>query len=337
MVRFVNSGTEAVMSALRLARGATQRDVIVKCAGCYHGHVDAMLVAAGSGATTHGNPSSPGVPESITANTAIVPYNDLVAARLVFEQLPGKIAAFIVEPVCGNMGVVLPEPGYLQGLRDLCTQNGTLLIFDEVMTGFRVGHRGAQGLFNVTPDLTCLGKIIGGGLPVGAYGGRRDLMEQVCPAGPIYQAGTLSGNPLAMAAGIATLQLLEDEATYELLENLTARLQTGLQEAAAEAGVALSVQRCGSMITPFFVKNPGDIVKNYAEALGCDTAAFGRFFKVMLDGAPAEAPAPGSAATGVMLPPSQFEAWFVSTAHTEADIDATIDLARLALKAAKGA
>ena len=335
MVRFVNSGTEATMSALRLARGATGRDVIVKCAGCYHGHVDALLVQAGSGATTHGNPSSPGVPASITANTAIVPYNDLAAAQAVFEQLPGAIAAFVVEPVCGNMGVVLPEPGYLQGLRDLCTKHGALLIFDEVMSGFRVAWGGAQNLYGIRPDITCLGKIIGGGLPVGAYGGRRDLMERISPAGPIYQAGTLSGNPLAMAAGLATLELLEDGAVYELLEHLAARLQEGLVAAAAEANV--SVQRCGSMITPFFLGgNSPKTIRNYAEALTCDTAAYARFFKVMLDGGVAEAGVARPVdSSGVMLPPAQFEAWFVSSAHTEGDIDATIDLARAAFKAAK--
>ncbi|MEI8195800.1 MAG: glutamate-1-semialdehyde 2,1-aminomutase [Phycisphaerae bacterium] len=335
MVRFVNSGTEATMSALRLARGATGRDVIVKCAGCYHGHVDALLVQAGSGATTHGNPSSPGVPASITANTAIVPYNDLAAAQAVFEQLPGAIAAFVVEPVCGNMGVVLPEPGYLQGLRDLCTKHGALLIFDEVMSGFRVAWGGAQNLYGIRPDITCLGKIIGGGLPVGAYGGRRDLMERISPAGPIYQAGTLSGNPLAMAAGLATLELLEDGAVYELLEHLAARLQEGLVAAAAEANV--SVQRFGPMITPFFLGgNSPKTIRNYAEALTCDTAAYARFFKVMLDGGVAEAGVARPVdSSGVMLPPAQFEAWFVSSAHTEGDIDATIDLARAAFKAAK--
>ena len=338
MVRFVNSGTEATMSALRLARGATGRDIIIKCAGCYHGHVDALLVQVGSGATTHGHPSSPGVPASITANTAIVPYNDLPAAQAVFEQLDGGVAAFIIEPVCGNMGVVLPEPAYLQGLRDLCDQHGALLIFDEVMSGFRVAWGGAQNLFKIRPDITCLGKIIGGGLPVGAYGGRRDLMEQISPAGPIYQAGTLSGNPLAMAAGLATLELLEDGTVYTLLEHLTARLHAGLVQAAAEATMAVSVQRCGSMITPFFLGNTSPkTIRNYAEALTCDTAAYARFFKVMLDGGvagSAEAAAP-RAATGVMLPPAQFEAWFVSSAHTEGDIDATIDLARAAFKAAK--
>jgi glutamate-1-semialdehyde 2,1-aminomutase len=344
MVRFVNSGTEAVMSALRLARGATKRDLIVKCAGCYHGHVDAMLVQAGSGATTHGHPSSPGVPESVTANTAIVPYNDLDAAHALFKELGPKIAAFALEPICGNIGVVAPKPGYLEGLRELCDKHGTLLLFDEVMTGFRVAFGGAQSLYSVRPDITTLGKIIGGGLPVGAYGGKPELMNQISPAGPIYQAGTLSGNPLAMAAGLATLALLETGDIYTQLEALAARLQTGLLAAAATAGVPVSVQRVGSMITPFFLSpkqaeaarplsgetnTTPQLVNNYADALACDTGAYARFFKVMLDGA--------ADGVGVMLPPSQFEAWFVSSAHTEADIDATIELAAAGMKAAKGA
>lgn len=338
MVRFVNSGTEATMSAIRLARGATKRDVLVKCAGCYHGHADSLLVQAGSGATTHGHPSSPGVPESVTANTALVPYNDIDAAAKIFESLGGKIAVFAVEPICGNIGVVAPKPGYLQGLRELCDKYGALLLFDEVMTGFRVAFGGAQSLYGVRPDLTCLGKIIGGGLPVGAYGGKPELMNQVSPAGPIYQAGTLSGNPLAMAAGLATLEILEQPETYTLLESLTARLQAGLIDASTKAGVTVSVQRVGSMITPFFLSpaqaeaakklsgesasSPPQIINHYADALACDTAAYAKFFKAMLDG-------------GVMLPPSQFEAWFVSTAHTEADIDATIELAAAAFAATK--
>ena len=337
MIRFVNSGTEATMSAIRLARGATKRDVVVKCAGCYHGHVDSLLVQAGSGATTHGHPSSPGVPESVTANTAIVPYNDIDAAAKVFEAIGVKIAVFAIEPICGNIGVVAPKAGYLEGLRELCDKYGALLLFDEVMTGFRVAYGGAQSLFQVRPDITCLGKIIGGGLPVGAYGGKAELMNQISPAGPIYQAGTLSGNPLAMAAGLATLELLENTDVYTALESLTARLQAGLLNSAATAGVPISVQRVGSMITPFFLSaaqaeiarplsnetntNP-QLINNYADALACDTARYAKFFKHMLDG-------------GVMLPPSQFEAWFVSSAHTEADIDATIELAAGAFAAAK--
>jgi glutamate-1-semialdehyde 2,1-aminomutase len=321
MVRFVNSGTEATMSALRLARGVTRRDVIVKCAGCYHGHVDALLVDAGSGATTHGHPSSPGVPETVTHNTAVVPYNDLEAATRVFEKFSGKIAAMVVEPVCGNIGVVLPDAGYLQGLRDLCDKHGGLLIFDEVMTGFRVAFGGAQALFAVRPDITCLGKIIGGGLPVGAYGASAALMQNISPAGPIYQAGTLSGNPLAMSAGIAMLEMLAQPGAYAQLEALGARLEAGLTQAAKDAGVHVSVQRCGSMITPFFTRSQR-VVRNYADALQCDTAAFGKFFKSMLD-------------AGIMIPPSQFESWFISAAHTEGDIDTTIDRARDAFKASK--
>ncbi|MGN6367158.1 MAG: glutamate-1-semialdehyde 2,1-aminomutase [Phycisphaerae bacterium] len=352
MVRFVSSGTEAVMSALRLARGATKRDIIVKCAGGYHGHADSLLVEAGSGALTHGHPSSPGVPEATTHNTAVVPFNDLGAARELFEKIGGKIAAFLVEPICGNIGVIPPVGGYLEGLRELCDKHGVLLIFDEVMTGFRVAAGSAQGLYSVRPDITCLGKIIGGGLPVGAYGGRAELMNQIAPAGPIYQAGTLSGNPLSMAAGIATLTLLEDLNVYTQLETLGARLEAGLMEAARGAGVAVAVQRVGSMVTPFFLsaaqaasQAAGEsavalggggaeavgavagaakqVVTNYADALQCDTAAYGRFFRGMLEG-------------GVMLPPSQFEAWFVSTAHTEGDIDQTIDVARGAMRGAKG-
>jgi glutamate-1-semialdehyde 2,1-aminomutase len=328
MVRFVNSGTEAVMSALRLARGATRRDLIVKCAGCYHGHVDALLVQAGSGATTHGSPSSPGVPQGVTQDTLLVPYNDLAAATEVFAKSGDKVAAFVLEPICGNMGVVPPVAGYLEGLRALCDKHGALLILDEVMTGFRVGRGGAQGLYGVKPDLTCLGKIIGGGLPVGAYGGRADLMNQVSPAGPVYQAGTLSGNPLAMAAGIATLDLLEDETAYALLESLAARLENGLREAATAAKVPIAIQRVGSMLTPFFL-SPAQAtagvqaLRNYADVLQCDTQAYAKFFRGMLD-------------RGVMLPPSQFEAWFLSTAHTEGDIDQTVDAAKEAFKAVTG-
>jgi glutamate-1-semialdehyde 2,1-aminomutase len=332
MVRFVNSGTEAVMSALRLARGATKRDVIVKCAGCYHGHVDALLVQAGSGATTHGTPSSPGIPEAVTQNTVLVAFNDLPGAADVFEKMGARIAAFVVEPICGNIGVVPPVAGYLEGLRALCDKHGALLILDEVMTGFRVGRGGAQGLYGIRPDLTCLGKIIGGGLPVGAYGGRAELMNQVSPAGPIYQAGTLSGNPLAMAAGIATLDILEDETAYTLLEALAARLENGLRDAAAGAKASVAIQRVGAMLTPFFL-SPAQtaatagaaggvpVLKNYADVLQCDTQSYAKFFRAMLD-------------RGVMLPPSQYEAWFVSTAHTEGDIDQTIDAAKEAFAAA---
>jgi len=292
--------------------------------------VDTVLVQAGSGATTHGNPSSPGIPESVTQNTALVPYNDLAAATALFEHSGSKIAAFLLEPICGNIGVVPPVPGYLEGLRALCDKHNSLLIFDEVMTGFRVSKGGAQEIYKIKPDLSCLGKVIGGGLPVGAYGGRADLMNQVSPAGPIYQAGTLSGNPLAMAAGIATLDILEDGTAYTQLEALSARLEAGLREAAANAKIPVAIQRVGSMITPFFISATqaaapasGQVLKNYADVLQCDTAAFARFFRAMLD-------------RGIMLPPSQFEAWFLSTAHTEGDIDQTIDAAKEAFAAANG-
>ena len=320
MIRFVNSGTEAAMSAIRLARAATGRDLIVKCIGCYHGHSDGLLVEAGSGALTLGTPSSPGVPKSITSGTVSVSYNDLDGAKAALEKYAGQIACFAVEPVAGNMGLVPPAAGYLQGLRDLCDQHGALLLFDEVMTGFRVAWGGAQVLYDVRPDIACLGKIIGGGLPVGAYGGSRTLMEKIAPAGPVYQAGTLSGNPLAMAAGIATLELLQESGTYEQLDRAAARLQTGLLDAAKIAGVPLVVNRVGSMVCPFFVRNPGDVVTNYAQATACDTQRFARFFNAMLD-------------NGIYLPPSQFEAWFVSLAHDDAAIDQTIEAAKKSLLA----
>jgi len=311
-VRFVNSGTEATMSAVRLARAATRRTGIIKCEGCYHGHVDALLVAAGSGATTFGSPSSPGIPDETTRHTHLVPFNDLGAVRAVCEASAGSIAAIIVEPVAGNMGCVPPQDGFLEGLRDLADARGLLLIFDEVMTGFRVARGGAAQAFGVRPDLVTLGKVIGGGLPVGAYGGRRDLMQQVSPVGPVYQAGTLSGNPLAMAAGIATLDVLAEPGTYETLEGRSARLEAGLAQAAAEAGAPARVQRVGSMLSLFF---SGEAVTDYASARRCDTAAFARFHRGMLR-------------RGVYLPPSQFEAWFVSLAHSEQDIDRTVEAAR---------
>jgi len=319
MIRFVNSGTEAVMSALRLARGFTGRKLIVKMAGGYHGHVDALLVQAGSGATTHGHPSSPGIPENVTANTLVIPFNDLPAAQAAFAKFGPQIAAIITEPVMGNIGVVLPQGGYLEGLRTLCDAAGALLIFDEVMTGFRVHPSGAQALHCIKPDLTCLGKIIGGGLPVGAYGGRRDIMNLVSPAGPVYQAGTLSGNPLAMQAGITTLRLLQDLDIYQRLDVLAKQLEDGLRQSAKAAQCAVSVQRCGSMFTPFFSPD-GAPVHNYADALLCDQAAFSKFFQVLLD-------------EGVLIPPSQFEAWFVSAAHSENDIEKTIALAEKAMRA----
>jgi glutamate-1-semialdehyde 2,1-aminomutase len=320
MVRFVNSGTEATMSAIRLARAATKRDLIVKCIGCYHGHVDGLLVQAGSGALTLGVPSSPGIPQAITSCTLLAPYNDLESARKLFESHSGKIAAFLIEPVAGNMGVVPPADGYLQGLRKLCDQHGALLVFDEVMTGFRVAWGGAQTRYGVKPDLTCLGKIIGGGLPCAAYGGPRKLMEMISPAGPVYQAGTLSGNPLAMAGGIATLEILQEGGAYEALERRSAMLAEGLIDAAESAGVPITLNRVGSMLTPFFVKEQGQHVTNFAEATSGDTARFAKFFHAMLDG-------------GVFLPPSQYEAWFVSLAHTDKVIEKTIDAAEQAFGA----
>jgi glutamate-1-semialdehyde 2,1-aminomutase len=323
MVRFVNSGTEAVMSAIRLARAATGREKIVKCVGCYHGHSDSLLVQAGSGALTLGVPSSPGVPKSITANTVLAPYNDLAAAEKIFAEHGKELACFIVEPVAGNMGVVPPAAGYLRGLRELCTKFGAILLFDEVMTGFRVAWGGAQGIYGVQPDLTCLGKIIGGGLPVGAYGGAKKIMEQVSPSGSVYQAGTLSGNPLAMTAGLETLRILKEPGVYDMLEERSAALAAGLLGAGKEAGVPLVVNRVGSMLTPFFVKGGESVVGNFEEATGCDTGAYATFFHAMLEG-------------GVFLAPSQFEAMFVGLAHGEEFIERTIGAGKLAMKDVSG-
>jgi glutamate-1-semialdehyde 2,1-aminomutase len=305
MVRLVSSGTEAAMSAIRLARGATGRDVIIKFDGCYHGHADSLLVKAGSGGATFGVPDSQGVPPALAALTVALPFNDLGAVRQTFEARGAEVAAVIVEPVAGNMGVVPPAAGFLAGLRDLCTRHGALLIFDEVITGFRIAAGGAQALYGVRPDLTCLGKIIGGGLPVGAYGGRRDLMERVAPLGGVYQAGTLSGNPLAVTAGLATLRALTDPAVYGRLETSSARLQQGIVDAAAGAGVPVTVNRVGSMLTAFFTAGP---VTDYASAKRADTKRYARYFHAMLE-------------RGVFLAPSQFEAAFVSLAHSAADID----------------
>ncbi|MFN2376425.1 MAG: glutamate-1-semialdehyde 2,1-aminomutase [Candidatus Binatia bacterium] len=311
-LRSVSSGTEATMSALRLARAATGRDAIVKFAGCYHGHSDALLVRAGSGAMTHGVPDSPGVPKSVVDLTRVARFNDLDSVRAVCDS---DVAAVIVEPVAGNMGVVPPAPGFLEGLREITTANGALLIFDEEMTGLRLGPAGYQSCTSVRPDLTTLGKIVGGGLPLAAYGGRADLMDLISPAGPVYQAGTLSGNPLAVAAGMATLDLLEGERPYEMLEESSAYLEKGLREAmGARPGC---VQRVGSMITPFFGPS---VVRNYDEALACDTARFGRFFGALIE-------------EGVWIPPSQFEAWFVSLAHLRADLDQTVAAVARALAA----
>jgi len=314
-VRFVSSGTEATMSALRAARGFTGRRKIVKFDGCYHGHADGLLVAAGSGVATLGLPGSKGVPEGTVADTLVLPFNDLQTLGEAFVRHEGQIAAVIVEPVCGNMGCVAPRQGYLQAMRDLTRRAGTVLIFDEVMTGFRLARGGAQQLYDITPDMTCLGKIVGGGLPAAAYGGRAEIMNVVAPLGPVYQAGTLSGNPLAMAAGAAQLDLLKDEGAYERLEALSARLHDGLARAVAAAGTTATINRVGSMITLFFCAGP---VFDYASAKASDTALFGRFFHAMLE-------------RGVYLPPAQFEAAFVSLAHSEADIDETVRAAAEAL------
>ncbi len=321
MVRFVNSGTEATMSALRVARAFTGREKIVKFAGGYHGHADMLLVAAGSGALTLGTPDSPGVPPQTTAQTLVAPYNDLDAVRGLFERFPSEIAAVIVEPVAGNMGCVPPEPGFLEGLREVTRQFGAVLIFDEVMTGFRVAYGGAQELFGIVPDMTCLGKIVGGGLPAAAYGGRRDILSLVSPAGPVYQAGTLSGNPLATAAGIAQLEALREPGTYERLETLSAALASGMAEAAREAGVPIYSTRVGSMFCTFFTP---DQVVDEATAKRSDTRAFATFFRAMLE-------------RGVYLAPSQFEAGFVSLVHTDEDIKRTVAAAREAFAAVAAA
>ena len=315
MVRLVTSGTEACMSALRLARAATGRSLVIKFDGCYHGHADSFLVAAGSGVLTQAIPGSPGVPPEIAGLTLSLPYNDLEAVAQAFSARGGEIAAVFVEPVAGNMGVAEPRPDFLPGLRHLCDRHASLLIFDEVITGFRVAWGGAQARYGVSPDLTCLGKIIGGGLPIGAYGGRRDLMEQMAPVGPVYQAGTLSGNPVAVAAGLAALTVLRESDLYGDLENKGAWLARGLSEAAARAGVPVTVNRVGSMLTVFFTPGP---VACLAEAKKADLSAFARFFQGMLH-------------RGIYLPPSQFEAWFVSAAHTDGDLEETVEAARRVL------
>jgi len=314
-VRLVNSGTEATMSAIRLARGATGRDIVVKIEGCYHGHVDGLLVAAGSGPTTFGHPTSPGIPKSHAESTLTIPYNDLEAAKAVLEAKGDEIACIILEPVPGNMGVIVPQDGYLAGLRELTKAHGTLLIFDEVMSGFRIAMGGAEERFGVTPDLVTLGKVIGGGLPVGAYGGSQDLMDQISPVGPIYQAGTLSGNPLATAAGQATLDVLSSDGVYDSTVNAMTLLGRGLGEIAREAGVPVHQTQVGSMACLFFNENP---VQNYQDALTSNTERFSTYFHAMLD-------------NGVYLAPSQFEAGFTSIAHDSSVIDRTLDAARSAM------
>jgi glutamate-1-semialdehyde 2,1-aminomutase len=318
-VRFVNSGTEATMSAIRLARAFTSRDKVVKFEGCYHGHSDGLLAKAGSGVATLGLPDSAGVPASCTAETIVAPFNDVAAVRAIFDERGEEIAAVIVEPAPANMGLVPPRAGFLQFLREITRRAGALLIFDEVISGFRLAPGGAQAYFGVLPDLTCLGKIIGGGLPVGAYGGRRDIMQLVAPAGPVYQAGTLSGNPMAMAAGIVTLRILQNEGVYRTLDASGAALAEGLRGAARAAEATVTVSQLGSLLTVFFSEEaPAD----YATARRADTDRYGRFFRAMLD-------------AGVYLPPSQFEAMFVSLAHTQNEIDQTVDAAKQAFAASR--
>ncbi len=308
MIRFVNSGTEATMTALRLARAFTGRDRIVKFAGCYHGHADGLLIKGGSGLATLGIPDSPGVPSSYAQNTLVAPYNNTEAVEQLFQHYPEEIAAVIVEPVAANMGVVPPRPGFLASLRKLTNEFGALLIFDEVITGFRVAYRGAQALYGITPDLTCLGKIIGGGLPIGAYGGRREIMEMMAPVGSVYQAGTLSGNPLVMTAGIETIKVLSQPGIYDQLEAKASSLEEGLVKAVTEVGISLHISRVASLLTGFFTAKP---VVDYESAKEANTTLFGRFFHQLL-------------AEGVYWPPSQFEAVFVSLAHSDEDIQATI-------------
>jgi len=316
MVRFVSSGTEATMSALRLARAATGRAKVVKFAGGYHGHVDSLLVSAGSGVATLGLPDSPGVTAGTSQDTVVVRYNSIDAVREAFSSFPDQVAAVIVEPIAANMGVVPPVAGFLEGLREICDEHRSILIFDEVVTGFRVGYSGAQGMFGISPDLTVMGKVIGGGLPIGAYGGRRDLMEMVAPAGPVYQAGTLSGNPLSVAAGLAALEQLGKGDPYGALDSLGRLLSDGLQSEAKNAGVPLTVQRVGSMMTAFFTDTE---VFDLETAKASDTDSFARFFHELLDG-------------GVYWPPSQFEAAFVSLAHNDNDIDRVVETASMAFE-----
>jgi glutamate-1-semialdehyde 2,1-aminomutase len=309
LVRMVNSGTEATMSAIRLARGYTGRDAIVKFEGCYHGHSDSLLVKAGSGALTMGVPSSPGVPASLADHTITLNYNDSAGVRQAFAGIGDKVACIIVEPVAGNMNCIPPAEGFLQTLREVCTESGAVLILDEVMTGFRFGLQGAQGFYGIEADLTTLGKIIGGGMPVGAFGGKREIMEQIAPLGPVYQAGTLAGNPIAMAAGLATLDIISEPGFYQPLFDNTVALCSGLQNAADAAGVAFTTNHAGTMFGGFFT--PEATVSNYGQVMACDTARFNRFFHDMLD-------------AGVYLAPASYEAGFMSAAHTAADIEETV-------------
>ncbi len=316
LVRMVSSGTEAVISAIRVARGYTGRNKIIKFEGCYHGHGDSLLVKAGSGATTFGIPDSLGIPEDLARHTLTAPYNDLERVRILVEQYPNQIACIIVEPIAGNMGVILPEKGFLEGLREICSEKGIVLIFDEVISCFRVAYGGAQELYGIQADLTCLGKIIGGGLPVGAYGGKERMMEQVAPLGGVYQAGTLSGNPLAMAVGIETLEMLRSKKVYQELEKKTAYLCEGIAECAESHEIPVCINQATGMFTLFFTEGP---VKDYGTAKMSDTRRFARFFIEMLD-------------QGIYLPPSQFEAWFISLAHTQKDLDRTIEACDHAFK-----
>jgi glutamate-1-semialdehyde 2,1-aminomutase len=318
LVRMVNSGTEATMSAIRLARGYTGRDTIVKFEGCYHGHSDSLLVKAGSGALTLGVPSSPGVPAALAEHTLTLTYNDTDGLRQAFAKHGSQIACAIVEPVAGNMNCIPPAPGFLQALRSVCTESGAVLILDEVMTGFRFGLQGAQGYYNIEADLTTLGKVVGGGMPVGAFGGKRDIMEQIAPLGPVYQAGTLSGNPIAMAAGLATLEIISQPGFYEPVFERTAQLCEGLRSAADAAGVSFTTNHAGTMFGVFFTNEPE--ITNYAQVISCDTEAFNRFFHLMLE-------------HGVYLAPASYEAGFMSSTHSEDDIAQTIEKAKTVLAA----
>lgn len=317
-VRMTSSGTEATMSAIRLARGATGRDKIIKFEGCYHGHSDSLLIKAGSGALTFGVPSSPGVPEVLAQHTVTLPFNDLESLKEAFDQLGNDIACVITEPVTGNMNCILPEPGFLEGMRELCTQYGAILIFDEVMTGFRFGTHCAQGYLGIDPDLTCLGKVIGGGMPVGAFGGKKEIMAHISPLGPVYQAGTLSGNPVAMASGLATLDIISEPHFYEDLFRHTTQLCEGMQQAADEAGIPFTTNHLGSMFGFFFTEDKK--VTQYPQVIGANVERFNQFFHLMLN-------------DGVYLAPASFEAGFMSAAHSDEDIERTVDAAKRAFKA----